>query len=226
MVAADLLMIRSFWTLLRALRGAMPDPRVAEAERWRKLREVGVVTRDEDGGLVFVAPLPEPKERPLGIAVSDPDGVEDEINRAFGLPRALRALPATPAPGPSAERCVWCSAHSVRPASLFCSFDCELEAWNAHNTPSPGPSAEDVFGDVRAERAKQDAQWGGPAHDDQHSDWDWLRFIQRHARLAAATPLNEQARYQWVRVAALAVAAIESHDRKVAALTRCPGGQS
>lgn len=70
--------------------------------------------------------------------------------------------------------------------------------------------------DVLAERHRQDAKWGGPATDDQRSHQDWHRFINDHSfRAIAETPLLR--RRQLIRVAALAVAAVESHDRQAAA---------
>ena len=41
-------MIRSLWTLLRALRGAMPDPRVAEARRQQQAVTGDVHSRKAD----------------------------------------------------------------------------------------------------------------------------------------------------------------------------------
>jgi hypothetical protein len=91
----------------------------------------------------------------------------------------------------------------------------------------------DVYDEIRAERATQDERWGGPAHDDGHSPLDWIRYLAEHLARAggwAAEILDEQHwftahisgsvdhmpayRRQLVRVAALAVAAIESYDRR------------
>ena len=66
-----------------------------------------------------------------------------------------------------------------------------------------------VLKEVAAERARQDAKWGGPSHDDQHTAHDWWWFI--HERLGQR---SEQA---FIEVAALAVAAVESNRRKQAA---------
>ncbi len=66
--------------------------------------------------------------------------------------------------------------------------------------------------DVLAEREHQDAQWGGEAHDDTHLKDDWLHFIRKQLDHAfhVGTP---GVRDRLVKIAALAVAAIESHDR-------------
>ena len=42
-----------------------------------------------------------------------------------------------------------------------------------------------IFGEVHVERQRQDAEWGGPAHDDEHDAGDWSRYSRR-ATLAAA----------------------------------------
>ena len=86
----------------------------------------------------------------------------------------------------------------------------------------------DFTAKVFAERARQDKQWGGPAHDDDHTYADWLRYIRhqvtsimvvsaRDEELDAAMrdPLNLHAfEERMVKVAALAMAAVESLKRK------------
>ena len=78
-----------------------------------------------------------------------------------------------------------------------------------------------VFDEIMAERARQDAQWGGPTHDDTHDPSDWMDFVASqlekfaHAMLARgesyyATP---DARQRFIKIAALSVAAVESMDR-------------
>lgn len=82
----------------------------------------------------------------------------------------------------------------------------------------------DIPGEIEQERKAQDRQWGGPEHDDTNSAWSWILYILSHARAGGAqlrgTPAKDEIRpalrlfrYQMVRVAALAVAAIESVDR-------------
>jgi hypothetical protein len=76
-----------------------------------------------------------------------------------------------------------------------------------------------ILTEITAERHAQDALWGGPGHDDGHSPSDWIALLARHLGLAVddGTPNRsdpERRRKQLVRLAALAVAAIEAHDRR------------
>lgn len=74
-----------------------------------------------------------------------------------------------------------------------------------------------VLDDVARERLAQDAQWGGPAHDDQHSVDDWSSFIDYQLSFIwypAKEPTPAEIRARLVKVAALAIAAVESLDRK------------
>ena len=76
-------------------------------------------------------------------------------------------------------------------------------------------TASTVTLEVIAERARQDAKWGGPDHDDQHGLEDFCGFInQRTADLARGFETTEHARKRMIQIAALAVAAVESMDRK------------
>lgn len=72
----------------------------------------------------------------------------------------------------------------------------------------------EIFNEISRERMAQDAKWGGPAHDDQHSHADWRAFIYDHTDRAVEGRKHERYRYQMIRVAALAIAAIQSFDRK------------
>lgn len=63
---------------------------------------------------------------------------------------------------------------------------------------------------VLLERQRQDAKWGGPEHDDEHTSHDWFGYIMDHC-----DSVNDvQARKHLVEIAALAVAALESLERK------------
>lgn len=90
-----------------------------------------------------------------------------------------------------------------------------------------------IWQEICCERARQDRLFGGPAHDDQHSMMDWIGILVRHLGLAVDdgkpggglgyasnnySACANPARYrrQLVRTAAVAMAAIESFDRKVA----------
>lgn len=70
----------------------------------------------------------------------------------------------------------------------------------------------DIYDEIKNERIEQDKKWGGASHDDSHTPEEWSSFIRQ--RLAKSMTA-ERRRYQLVRVAALAVAAIEAHDRTV-----------
>jgi hypothetical protein len=66
-----------------------------------------------------------------------------------------------------------------------------------------------IVKEILVERDRQDDKWGGPEHDDDHYDEDWVRFIEEHAKKS----LTGDFRKRMVEVAALAVAAIEFNDR-------------
>lgn len=75
-----------------------------------------------------------------------------------------------------------------------------------------------IIAEIHAERDKQDAQWGGPEHDDGHTSDEWFGFIEKQtsAYRAEASPyvaMDASARGRLVKVAALAIAAIEAIDR-------------
>lgn len=68
---------------------------------------------------------------------------------------------------------------------------------------------------VLSERERQDAKWGGLAHDKEHSRSDWLYFIERGCARAFQHDCNpEEDLYlvEMVQIAALAIAAIEARQ--------------
>lgn len=67
-----------------------------------------------------------------------------------------------------------------------------------------------IVAEIVGERKRQDEKWSGFPHDE-YSQLDWIAFIRDHA-LRAFKP--NQFRKQMILVAALAVAAIETYDRK------------
>lgn len=82
-----------------------------------------------------------------------------------------------------------------------------------------------IFGEVHLERQAQDAQWGGTTHDLQHSMRDWTGFIEKQIDRArfefttsTGTYMDKRAawRARAVKIAALAVAAIEAIDHEIA----------
>lgn len=71
--------------------------------------------------------------------------------------------------------------------------------------------------EVGNERKRQDKKWGGANHDDQHLPRDFVQLIEDYAgwaRVMAGMNSNDKARKRLIQVAALAVASIESIDRK------------
>lgn len=67
---------------------------------------------------------------------------------------------------------------------------------------------------INDEREAQDRQWGGPVHDDTHDPDHFFRCIEH--QIDRVRTENAHSRMRMVNIAALAVAAIESMDRKEA----------
>lgn len=83
-----------------------------------------------------------------------------------------------------------------------------------------------IYDEIRAERARQDAKWGGPQHDDQESGTNWTDYITRYAAWAGMMWLMggkglPKYRRRMMQIAALAVAACESFDRSTTPKSRC-----
>ncbi len=81
--------------------------------------------------------------------------------------------------------------------------------------PAPAPAPPvlgGVLGEIMAERARQDAKWGGPSHDDEHPLGDWMDFIQIQVSNIFGGVGSKRVRL--IRIAALALAAVESLDRQ------------
>lgn len=77
-----------------------------------------------------------------------------------------------------------------------------------------------VYQDIIKEREHQIERWGDPSHDDQHTVGDWAAIIDSYVvRLdnAKYDPDRSEVRRRLVQIGALAVAAIESFDRKAGA---------
>lgn len=62
--------------------------------------------------------------------------------------------------------------------------------------------------EIHWERIKQIQQWGGAEHDDTHNVWDWFNYI--HYQMELPDPQS-----RLIKIAALAIAALESLDRKI-----------
>jgi hypothetical protein len=70
--------------------------------------------------------------------------------------------------------------------------------------------------DILVERTFQDHQFGGADHDDRHDWFDWRGLIYHQLSNLSMEGTDHARRDRLVKVAALAVAAIESMDRKKA----------
>lgn len=74
-----------------------------------------------------------------------------------------------------------------------------------------------IANQILEERRRQDAKWGGADHDDHHTTADFVQLIEDYAgwaRTMAGMNSDGKARNRLIQVAALAVAAIESIDRR------------
>lgn len=70
-----------------------------------------------------------------------------------------------------------------------------------------------LYAEISAERQRQDLEHGGPEHDDGHTQDEWSWMISDHNQRALQNG-GREFRKQMVRVAALAIAAVEAHDRE------------
>ena len=71
-----------------------------------------------------------------------------------------------------------------------------------------------IFGRISDERERQDVEWGGLEHDDQHIATDWCQYIDKQRRLARDADTPQEFMARMIKIAALAVAAIESTQRR------------
>ncbi len=81
-----------------------------------------------------------------------------------------------------------------------------------------------ILEEIKEERVHQNKKWGGADHDDLHGPYEWVAFITTYIGQSIQDIVNENGNYQlnlrtfrynMVKVAALAVAAIEAVDRKL-----------
>jgi len=68
--------------------------------------------------------------------------------------------------------------------------------------------------EVIHERQRQDAKWGGPEHDDTHTPADWVSLMDDRLAYPEQAEGCDEYRKDMVEIAALAIAAIESFDRR------------
>ncbi len=73
-----------------------------------------------------------------------------------------------------------------------------------------------VLGELLTERKHQDEKWRGPEHDDQHDLRTWFGLINERLYMPTDFMLVDPAaaRRFFIEIGALAVAAIESIDRR------------
>ena len=123
--------------------------------------------------------------------------------------------------------CPRCDARNfaIRSACRLCGFDpalvIEMESGAAEGfiaAVAPDSLAR-VLSEVEDRRKEQDAQWGGPKHDDDHRPSDWARYMRKF--ISRANKQYPRVKADWeiyesrlLDVAALAVAAIQSSRRK------------
>lgn len=93
----------------------------------------------------------------------------------------------------------------------------KLPAWQAGLALMHAKASSDIVAEVIVERVQQDVQWGGPEADDSRTPQQWLGYIERQLRKVAhpteqPTPANFRERM--VKVAALALAALQADARK------------
>jgi len=84
---------------------------------------------------------------------------------------------------------------------------------------APEQPASKALQDVATERQRQDAKWGGPEHDDTHPISDWQQFISQRAENLVYRGNPERMYELFIEIAALAVAAAESMDRRITGWT-------
>ncbi len=67
---------------------------------------------------------------------------------------------------------------------------------------------------IHEERQRQDAQWGGKIHDDEHTSDDFLSYILKQCHKGMSAENEEEVRAALIKIGALSVAALESIQRK------------
>lgn len=87
--------------------------------------------------------------------------------------------------------------------------------WGSGDISHPGESLcrKQIMESIEGERLHQDEKWGGPLHDDEHTPEDFKKIIFGLGNLVSNNN-SENNRKRFIQIAATAVAAIESIDRK------------
>lgn len=111
----------------------------------------------------------------------------------------------------AAAKCAWWGSLVPADGSGFC--HCRALAFGAKGGEVMEETRMVIVDEIDAERDRQDAQWGGPEHDDEHTVGHWFNFIDYQSdRWEESTSIAES-RERLVKIAALAIAGIESIDR-------------
>jgi hypothetical protein len=77
------------------------------------------------------------------------------------------------------------------------------------------PSRAEIVGQIEAELDRTAEKWGAAARDDRLDRLTWLRLVDEHRiRATRYGTSGADYRHELVVIAALAVAAIEAHDRR------------
>ena len=176
------------------------------------------------GGMVHVKPLkdwhalaeraacdPEIVARhdhhPLDKLYADPQ-FQKEYHEELARERAAEPEPAVS----EARVCLKCGRTEVGWRYNRCPNCGEMA-----DEPEPAEGApqswEAVCRDVLAERVAQDQQWGGSTHDDNHRPDEWCLYIDKQRRLARDADDPRAYESRLIKIAALAVAAIQSSRR-------------
>jgi len=72
---------------------------------------------------------------------------------------------------------------------------------------------EKVYAEIDKERAYQDGKWGGTSFDDTQTEQDWEKYIKEYSQ-GEGRAAGRAFRERMIKTAALAVAALESLNRK------------
>ena len=72
----------------------------------------------------------------------------------------------------------------------------------------------EIITDIERERQRQDEQWGGAEHDDTHGSVDWMRYRRKFEDRVLLYDGPQTRRDALIKIAALAIAQIESLARK------------
>jgi hypothetical protein len=196
------------------LRGILSDMAAGDFRTCEKCGERYIA-----GGIHCVC-RDDPRRAPVDdqaamIEASEAQRDKDARQDAGIDPENCAACPAAPANDPPGivhptPVCV-CGAH-VPPPEDSGNYPCRVCGC------SPlAPGQQSVLGEVIAERARQDAKWGGPVHDDAQRIPMWCEYVRTHTEEAEYYGQFDprKSRKYLIEVAALAVAAVESIDRRV-----------